>query len=368
MGMANGMGMNLGNLSLLSNAVTRSICPESFTGAKGQAGKYAEGTGAKFAVDLGVGWKISPSVLVEPGSTFTLAEITGQGAIQNIWLTGRELNRNSILRFYWDGQEQPSVECPAPDFFAFGWNREDGGLNGGFPFLASIPVTVGPKGGFSCFWEMPFRKSCRITLENLGDLTTTLYYQINYVLGDVPENAAYFHAQWRRTNPVPYQEVHTVLDGVKGKGHYVGMAMFVGTNSANDWWGEGEVKFYLDGDRDFPTICGTGLEDYFLGSYDWLVKERYTPYSYPFAGMYQVIEPKGSLESQQRFGMYRFHIMDPIRFGEDLRITFQDLGWRTRHAKYLARTDDFTTVAYWYQTLPTAPFPLLPSNDVREII
>ncbi len=366
--MFNGMGMNLGNLSRLSKAVTRSISPEHFTGEKGKGGLYTEGTGAKYAVDLGIGWKVSPSVDIQPGETFTLADIDGQGAIQNIWMTGKELSRNSLLRFYWDNQTQPSVECPAPDFFAFGWNAETGGVGNNFPYVNSIPVTVAPRSGFSCFWEMPFRKHCRITLENVGTEITTLYYQINYTLTEVPEDAAYFHAQWRRTNPIPYKEVHTVLDGVTGQGHYVGLALFVGTNSADGWWGEGEIKFYMDGDGEYPTICGTGLEDYFLGSYDWLVSGKYVPYSQPFSGMYQVMEPPGGLVSQQRFGMYRFHVMDPIRFEKDLRITFQALGWRDRHRKYLARTDDYASVAYWYQTLPTVPFPPTPSNDEREIV
>lgn len=366
--MLNSLGMGLGNLSCLSGMVTRSICPEHFTGEKGKGGMYEKGTGAQFAIDLGVGWKISPSVDIQPGETFTMADIKEEGAIQNIWLTGQNLDRNSILRFYWDDQEHPSVECPAPDFFAFGWNSEEGGPGGGFPLLSSIPVTVGSCRAFSCFWEMPFRKRCRITMENVGVNMTTLYYQINYAVGKVPEEAAYFHAQWRRTNPVPYKDVHVVLDGVEGRGQYVGMALFAGLNGANDWWGEGEVKFYLDGDKEFPTICGTGLEDYFLGAYDWLVKEKYVPYSFPFAGMYQVIDPKGGLSSQQRFAMYRFHVMDPIRFGKDLRITVQDLGWRYNPKRYLSRRDDFATVAYWYQTLPSVPFPALPSNDDREII
>ncbi len=365
--MFNGLGMSLGNLSRLSNAKTRSISAENFTGEKGKGGMATTGTGADRAIDLGIGWKISPSINIEPGTTFTLADIEGPGAIQSMWVTGR-IGRFFMLRIYWDDQDQPSVECPLPDFFAFGWNSETGGPNNGYPMVSSLPVTVGPNRGLSCFWEMPFRKKCRITLENTGEEVKTVYYQINYTLTDIPEDAAYFHAQWRRTNPVLYKHDHLVLDGVKGKGHYVGMAMFVGLNGSNGWWGEGEVKFYLDGDKEFPTICGTGLEDYFLGAYDWIVNGKYVPSSYPFAGMYQVIQPDGGLISQQRFGMYRFHVMDPIRFETDLKITFQDIGWRNNHNKYLSRQDDMTTVAYWYQTLPTAPFPPTPSNDELEII
>ena len=366
--MFNGLDMSLGNLPLLSGARSFSLSPENFTGKKGGGAMAVTGPCEEFAADLGKGWKISPCVRIEPGDTLTIADVEGPGAIQSIWMTGRGFGRDAILRFYWDDQQNPSVECPGPDFFAFGWNSTEGGTNNGFPLISALPIHVAPSKGYSCFWNMPFRKRCRITIENAGMEQMSFFFQINYTLTEVPDNAAYFHAQWRRSNPVPYKQVHTVLDGVMGEGHYAGVAMFVGLNGANGWWGEGEMKFYLDGDDEYPTICGTGLEDYFLGAYDWSVNGKYVPHSFPFSGMYQVIAPSGDHVSQQRFGMYRFHIMDPIRFAKDLRITVQDLGWRSNPRRFLARQDDITTVAYWYQTLPTASFPIFPSKDEREII
>jgi hypothetical protein len=357
----NGLGMSLGNLPRLSDAKTRSISPENFTGEKGQAGMAIEGTGANCARELGQGWKISPSMRVAAGETQVLADIDGPGAIQQIWLTPTGILRFNILRIYWDDQEIPSVECPIGDFFATGWGqgKEQARVN-------SLPVCVNPASAMNCYWEMPFRTHCRITLENIAEEDMTIYWQINYTLTDVPEDAAYFHAQFRRTNPLPYKEVYTIVDGIKGKGQYVGTSMAWQVNNTG-WWGEGEIKFFMDGDDEFPTICGTGTEDYFCGSYNFDVGGQYTEFSTPFAGMPQVIRPDGTYQSQQRFSLYRWHVMDPIRFEEDMRVNIQALGWRSG-GRYLPNQDDVASVAYWYQTLPTAPFPELPGKDELEII
>ncbi|HPT98511.1 MAG TPA: DUF2961 domain-containing protein [Armatimonadota bacterium] len=355
----NGLGMHLGNLARLSSARSRSISPENFTGEKGMGGMATEGTGADKARDLGPGWKISPSVRIGPGETFTLADIREPGAIQHIWMTPTGPWRFSIFRIYWDDCEVPSVECPVGDFFACGWGK--------FAQVSSLAVCVNPGSGFNCYWEMPFRKRCRMTMTNLGDEAMTLYYQIDYTLTEVPDDAAYFHAQFRRVNPLPYKQVYTILDGVKGRGHYVGTYMAWGVNNTG-WWGEGEIKFYLDGDE-YPTICGTGTEDYFCGSYNFENREtrQYQEFTTPYSGLPQVIRPDGLYQSQQRFGLYRWHIMDPIRFEQDLRVTIQALGWRSG-GRYLPLQDDIASVAYWYQTLPPAPFPPLPDRDYLEII
>ena len=356
----NGLGMNMGNLSRLSNALTRSLSPENFTGEKGKAGMATEGTGARCARDLGQGWKISPSVRIEAGTTFTLADIEGPGAIQQIWMTPTGTWRFSILRIYWDDQEQPSVECPVGDFFAMGW--------GEYAPISSLAVCVNPGSAFNCYWEMPFHKRCRITMTNIAEDDMVLYYQINYTLTDVPEECAYFHAHFKRVNPVPYKDVVTILDGVKGQGHYVGTYMAWGVNNRG-WWGEGEIKFYMDGDSKWPTICGTGTEDYFCGSYDFenQVTHEYEEFTTPYAGPHQVIRPDRLYHSQMRFGMYRWHIADPIRFQQELRVTMQALGWHSG-GRYLPLQDDIASVAYWYQTLPTAPFPSLPNKDYLEVI
>ncbi len=358
----NGLGLHLGNLSRISKAKTRSISPENLTGEKGKAGMSTDGPAASCARDLGQGWKVSPFVSIQPGQTFTLADIVGPGAIQSMWLSGEvaskgPLARYFILRIYWDDQDWPSVECPCADFFASGWGQ--------YAQINSMPVAVNPNRGYNCFWEMPFRKRCRITLENRHPEPLIHYYQINYTLTDVPEDAAYFHAQFRRINPLPYKQPYTIVDGIQGEGQYGGTALAWGTNNTG-WWGEGEIKFYIDGDGEFPTICGTGTEDYFGGAYNWDVGGQYTPYSTPFVGM-QVFRPDGVYKSQQRFSMYRWHIMDPVRFEQDLRVTIQALGWRSG-GRYLPLQDDIASVAYWYQALPTAPFPPLPNKEYLEII
>ena len=361
----NGLGSNLCNLWKLTNARSRSLSPENPTGAKEKGGMATEGVAQEQAWGLGQGWKIAPYVSIAPQQTYTLADIREAGAIQQIWMTPQGIFRFMILRIYWDEQEQPSVECPLGDFFACGWGK--------FAQISSLAVCVNPRNGFNCYWEMPFRKRCRITVANIDTDPIKLFYQINYTLTDVPENAAYFHAQFRRVNPLPYKEVYTILDGVNGKGNYVGTYLAWGTNNSG-WWGEGEMKFYLDGDEDFPTICGTGTEDYFGGAWCFENNEAtaYQEFMTPYSGLPQIIRPDGFYKSQQRFGLYRWHIPDPIHFAQDIRVTIQALGWRkdqkTHYRRYLPLQDDISSVAYWYQTLPTAPFPELPAKDSLEII
>jgi hypothetical protein len=353
----NGLNLSLGNLSRLSNAKTRSLSAENFTGEKGKGGMAEEGLGKEAARDLGRGWKISPAVKIEKGTTFTMADIDGPGAIQQIWITITGPWRFSILRVWWDDEPEPSIEVPIGDFFCMGWQK--------YAPVVSLPVCVNPGSAFNCYWEMPFRKHCRMTVENIGFEDIVLFYQVNYTLTEVPDDAAYLHAQWRRTNPLPYKEVYTILDGVKGMGHYVGTYMAWQVNNTG-WWGEGEIKFYLDGDE-WPTICGTGTEDYFCGSYNFDREGQYKEFNTPYAGLPQVIRPDGTYQSQQRFGLYRWHIMDPIRFEQDLRVTMQALGWRSG-GRYLPNQDDIASTAFWYQAEPHAPFPKLPDRDYLEVI
>jgi len=362
----NGLDMNLGNLSRISNAKTRSISPENFTGEKGKGGmaKIADkstpnkASGANAARDLGDGWKINPSIQIQPGETFTIAEINGMGAIQHIWMTPTGNWRFSILRIYWDDETNPSVECPVGDFFCMGWNE--------YAPLNSMAVCVNPGSAFNCYWSMPFRKKCRITMENINDKDPmNLYYQIDYTLTDVPNDAAYFHAQFRRLNPNATSN-YTIVDNIKGQGQFVGMYLAWGVNN-NGWWGEGEVKFYIDGDSKYPTICGTGTEDYFCGSYNFDRNGQYKEFCTPYSGLNQVIRPDGTYKSQQRFGLYRWHIMDPVRFEKDLKITIQDLGWR-QGGRYLLQQSDISSVCFWYQTDPHVKFPVLPSWQQLEVI
>ena len=355
----NGLGMHLGNLSRLSNAQTRSISAENPDGSIGGGGKAIPDENNP-ARELGQGWKVRPCITLPAQETVTLADIEGPGAIQHIWITAdTPIWRQSVLRIYWDDEETPSVETPLGDFFCGGWGVRC--------HVNSLPISVNPVGGFNSYWEMPFRKRCRITIESLLPKDFWgFFYQISYALTDVPDDAAYFHAQWRRNNPLPYGEVHTLIDGVKGQGHYVGTYMAWGVNN-NNWWGEGEIKFYMDGDDEFPTICGTGTEDYFGGAWGFQEKGYYETYSTPFLGMPQVLIPDGWNLSQQRFGLYRWHVMDPIRFQKDIKITMQALGWRLE-GRYLPLQDDISSTTFWYQTEPHAPFPQLPDRNGLEVI
>lgn len=361
----NGLDMNLGNLYRLSNAETRSISPENFTGEKGKGG-MAKPTDPNTrnvnnaswpARDLGETWKVNPYILIDPGETVTIAEMEGPGAIQHIWMTPTGVWRWTIIRIYWDDESTPSVECPISDFFCMGWNE--------YAPLVSLPVCVNPGSAFNCYWQMPFRKKCKITMENINPKDVmSLYYQIDYTLTEVPDDAAYFHAQFRRTR---YNETSdfTLIDGVKGRGQYVGVYLAWGITN-NGWWGEGEIKFFIDGDKKYPTICGTGTEDYFCGSYNFDRNGRFIEYCTPYAGLCQVIRPDGTYRSQERFGMYRWHIMDPVRFKKDLKVTIQDLGWRF-DGRYLQQHSDISSTVFWYQSEPHGKFPVFPTWQDLEV-
>lgn len=344
----------------LRNARSRAISPENPRGEAGRGGMATTGTGQGAARDLGVGWKVSPSIAVGAGATVTLADIAGPGVVRHIWLTVHpEWWRRMVLRARWDSAEEPAVVVPLGDFFGQGF--------GTYAPLSSQFVTVAPHGGLNSYWPMPFRSRATLLLENLSPDPAVVYYQVDYSLEDVPADAGYLHAQWRRSWPVDSGGVHTIVDEVAGRGHYAGTYLAVGVTHPG-WWGEGEVKFYLDDDSSYPTICGTGTEDYFGGAYNWDVPGLgYTPYCSPFLGLHQVIRPDGLYASQPRFGMYRWHGPDPIHFATSLRVTIQDLGWR-RDGRYLPRRDDISSTAFWYLDAPSggSPYPA-PALEELEV-
>lgn len=350
----------LKSLYQLSESKSRSISPENFSGEKGRGGMATleEGTAAKAARKLGQGWKVNPYIHIQPGETFTLGEINESGVINHIWMTPVGDYRLMILRFYWDDESEPSIEVPVGDFFAAGW----GMMNE--PLISSATIAVNPRSGFNSYWQMPFGKKCKITMENRGEKEATLYYQINYSLEQIEEDTPYFHAQFRRVKKLPFKEVFTIVDGIEGKGQYVGTYLAHGARKSG-WWGEGEVKFFMDGDKEFPTICTTGEEDYFLGSYGYNDRKidgkmYYDSFSSLYSGFFEVKDSdiEGFIGI---FGQYRWHVLDPIRFDKDLRITVQCLGWGPDG--YLPLEDDLASVAYWYQIEPHNPFPPLPSNE-----
>jgi hypothetical protein len=354
----------LGALPFQAGLVTRQITPENPTGAKGAACPWQPDPGDPFlphsraAVDLGKGWKVRPFIKLPSGQTATLADVEGPGTISQIWITSDLAEyRALVLRFFWDDEEAPSVEVPMGDFFAMG---HDGAPH----TVTSLPVTVAPRRGLNCYWPMPFRRRARVTLENQGPTDANIVaYAILYHLGPVPDDAAYFHAQWRRTLTRRDLPEHTLLDGVTGPGVYAGTYLAWSALSRG-WWGEGEVKFYLDGDGELPTICSTGTEDYFGGAWcfyrDLQHDRREQEFSAPFLGMplARIDDPQGP----RLFSLYRWHVLDPIGYERDLRVTVQTLGWWPDR-KYQPLTDDVASTAYWYQREPHAPFP--PLADVR---
>jgi hypothetical protein len=340
--------LGLGTLPFLSQAKTRSICAENPRGEKGGGAREVPDAGSPGS-DLGKGWKIRPCITLPRGTTTTLAEIEGPGLIQHLWITvDPRAYRDCLLRFYWDGEDTPSIEVPLGDFFANG--------HGLRYHVNSLPVAVNPSGGFNCYWPMPFRQSARITIENQRwEDIGGFFYQITYALTEVPNGAAYFHAQWRRSVTPRERPEHVILDGVRGPGHYVGTVL-AWTQLANGWWGEGEIKFFLDGDGEDPTICGTGTEDYFGGA--WGFGETY---STAFLGYPLWRREPGEVP---KHGLYRWHIMDPIRFERDLKVTIQALGWWP-NGKFQPLADDIASVGYWYQREPHAPFPVMPPPPER---
>ena len=223
-----GLALGLGSLHLLSNAKTRSICAENPRGEPGGAAK-AIPQPSDPGFDLGQGWKIRPCITLPRQSTTALAEIAGPGIIQHIWMTvDPKAYRDCILRMFWDGEAAPSVEVPLGDFFACGHALRYK--------VDSLPVAVNPSGGFNCYWPMPFRTGCLITIENQRpDDIPGFFYQITYALDDVPAQAARFHAQWRRSVTSRQHPEHVLLDSVAGKGHYVG-TFLAWTQLANGWW------------------------------------------------------------------------------------------------------------------------------------
>ncbi len=348
------LGAGIGNLPLLTSARTRSISAENPTGAVGQGGLAIPQPGepkpaasARAADNLGQGWKVRPFLRVNAGETVTLMDVDGPGTIQHIWLV-EGLSRANILRFYWDGESAPSIEVPAPDFFAVGHEM--------FARVNSQAVVVNPANALNCYWPMPFRRHARITFSNESakDLEL-LAFQITYAQAPVPRAAGYLHAQWRRAGTTE-KNPYVILDGVRGQGRYAG-TFLAWTQRSKGWFGEGEIKFFMDGDGRFPTICGTGTEDYFCGSYGFQ-----EPYTTAYAGT--TLPANADREPPSYWSLYRWHILDPVSFDRDLKVTIQALGWGT-DGKYKLLNDDIASVAYWYQTEPHAPFPALPPLERR---
>lgn len=353
-----GMGAGLGSLPFMTQAETRSVCPENPTGEKGKGGMAIPNPAdpdlpfSKAASDLGQGWKVRPFIKPKPGETVTIMDVEGPGVIQHIWMATEENwsgnGRACILRVYWDEEPTPSIEVPMTDFFAVGHDV--------FARVNSLAVVVNPTSALNCYWPMPFRKHAKITFTNESEKDLTLMtYQITYAVTETPANTGYLHAQWRRSTTSRSFPMHTILEGVRGQGRYVG-TFLAWAQLSDGWFGEGEMKFFIDGDTKFPTINGTGTEDYFCGSYGF--PEIYTT---PYTGC---TLRHANENGPTKWSLYRWHIMDPIVFDRDLRVAIQALGWWP-NGKYQPLADDISSVAYWYQMEPHAAFPKLPPLGER---
>lgn len=350
----------LNDLTLKKDIRTFSVSPENLAGEKGKGGMASleEGSGGDAARELGVGWKVNPYIKLNPGQTAILADIKGQGAIKHFWITdSAKKGRDILLRIYFDGQKAPAVNVPLSDFFANADYKEYHQVN-------SLLVCFNPYRGMNSYFEMPYYKGFRVEIENIGIDISKVFYQIDCEEKKLPKDTLYFHAQFRRVHAVPYKQDYTILDNVKGNGVYVGTYMYWGSKS-NGWWGEGEIKFFIDGDKEFPSVCGTGVEDYFCGSWCYEVDKKYVDFSGPYTGFYQSITNE-LYRSQRYFNLYRWHIADPIYFKNDLRVTIQSLGWRSEH-RYHHLSDDISSVAYWYSDNLSDEYPPMPSKDELEI-
>jgi hypothetical protein len=355
------------NISRLRAARTRSISAENPTGGKGQGALAKPGDDpwcSDAATDLGKGWKVRPCLRnLEPGQTVVLADIEGPGVVQHIWCTVlAEVHRFIAWEVTYDDADEPSIRVPLGDFFANGID--------GQALVNSQLIAVNPKGGMNSYWPMPFRKRFRLTIRNDGPKTIPeFFYQVTYSLEDIGDDAAYLHASWARTLTTRDNPEHVILDRAHGRGHYAGTYL-VWNQLSNGWWGEGEVKFFLDGDPDdAPTICGTGTEDYFGGAWGFVMDHERdlqpTTFSTHYLGYPQAVydaTPQAGPRIPSH-GLYRWHIPDPIRFERDLRVTVQALGWWP-NGKFQPLTDDIASTAFYYLQTPS-PVPALPPVEER---
>jgi len=284
------------------------------------------------------------SLTIDPGATAVLADIPGPGAVHHIWVTiaaepfyGRKL----VLRIYWDGETAPSVEAPIGDFFSVGH-----GLDRSF---SSLPINCSSEGrARNCYWQMPFRKSARISVTNEGRKPVdAFYYYVDYrVLKELSEFTPYFHAQYRQEMPCAPGRNYVLLEA-EGRGHYVGCNLSV-LQRALGWWGEGDDMIFADGETT-PSLHGTGSEDYFSDA--WGMREDENPF-------YGCPLQEEDFQAGSKATVYRFHVPDPIPFTRSILVTIE-------HGHANDRADNFSSVAYWYQAEPHRPFPPLASMDKR---
>lgn len=354
----------LDDLYKQSGVVTRMISAENPTGEKGKACLDEPNPDDPRLFwsknSLGKGYKVCPFITLEANSKIDIANVRGSGVIRQIFLTSdREKFSELVIRIYWDDEKEPSVECPLGMFFCMGHDR--------FPHLvSSMPVTVAPHRGCNCYWRMPYKKGFRIEIENEGDTKTwILAYKVIFTEEEV-NDVAYFHATYRHTLTTPENPTHIILDDVNGEGLYVGTYL-AWTELHERWWGEGEVKFYIDDDKEYPSICDNGTEDYFGGAWNFggygIVKDsKEIVFQSPYLGLSLAhVED----DCPKHFSMHRFHIEDPIGFKKNIKVTVDTIGWKEDFSKYEHHDEDVKSVAFFYQKEPHKPYKTLEKKEFR---
>lgn len=333
---------------------SRSICFENPTGAPGEGGKTAS--------KLGPGRKGSPAITLAAGQEVQLCDIQGPGTIRHIWMTtsNNPMNlRSLVIRGWWDGQAHPSIECPIGDFMGFAHGKV-------MPYMSAVH-SVGRNAGMNIWLPMPFGTRARFTLTNDGKENVPLFYQIDYTIKDRhPSDVGRLHVLFRRENPTTLKQDFELLPKRTGKGRYIGALIGIRNLHPDQWWGEGEIKIYKDGDKEFPTIVGTGSEDYIGLSYG----VQQTPYLYNGCSLFPN-ETDWSREdldknaSNRNFvSMYRWHLPDPIYWEKEARITIQQIAWKDGLAEI---QDDWSTATFWYEPIPSAPLPAMPNEQARTM-
>lgn len=303
--------------------------------------------------------KLRPCIQIAPGETVTLCDTDGPGMITHIWFTGY-VGHSFVMRIYWENEEFPSVEAPISAFFGCAYDENFKDRDGNYIVLNSAKILTAPGRGFNSYWEMPFAKHCRITMENRGKKEETLYYMISGWYGEISQDAGYFHAAYRQEHPVTKGRAYTIIDGIEGRGCFAGVTLATGMNGNNTCWVEGEAKMYIDDDQ-YPSMNYTGTEDYFCGSYGFgndIILNRYQTFSGMYTGLFAIMgDNREFYNGQQRFLLYRFHEKDPVYFSKNFKMTIDNLGWTG------PRYDDYTSVAYWYLEKPSKLAKELPSDE-----
>ena len=327
--------------SLDTGMISRSISFENPTGKPGQGGQAAS--------PLGPGRKGAPARSIKPGETVQLCDIKGPGAIRHIWMTtahnGSDL-REFVIRAWWEDQEHPSIECPVGDFFGISHAK--------VVAYQSAVHSMGKQAGMNIWLPMPFNQRAKLTFTNEGKKTVPLYYQIDYTLqGPFPERTGMMHVCFMRQNPTTEKQDFELLPLRKNPGRYIGSVIGIRTTKSY-WWGEGEMKVYMDGDTANPTICGTGAEDYV--GLSWGMQE--TPFMYHGCCLNRKDASGANFAT-----MYRWHMLDPIAWLKEARITMQQIAYSD--GKLQETSDDWCCATFWYEPIPSAPLPKIPELKLR---